>query len=123
MRITIHLDTFDCADPAVYAILWLDSDALKWSREGHAAIDIPVWGRLEQMNSGTRVVAPDNNRAACVLDGLDVVAANGPFEGESGRALWYRHAHHAPIAGKWHVQCVDDSNSSPENSVFADDEV
>lgn len=123
MRITIHLDTFDCADPAVYAILWLDRDALKWSREGHAGIAIPPWGRLDHASTGTRIVASAENHALCVLDGLDLATASGPFEGESGRALWYRHAHHAPVAGKWHVQCVDDTNLPAENSVFADDEV
>ena len=45
MRITLHLDTFD-TDPFAYAILWLDDQTLKWSREGHAGLALPEWGTL-----------------------------------------------------------------------------
>ena len=122
MRITVHLDTFDHADPSTYAILWLDKDTRQWSREGHAVIELPDWGVLECTREATKVLPPAGHRVLCVLDGLDLVSTIGPFEGESGRALWYRHLHHAPVEGHWHVQWIDETQSEPESGVFADDE-
>jgi hypothetical protein len=123
MRVTLHLDTFECAEPSVYAILWLDRDARKWSREGHAVIDLPEWGTLALSKDGTRIQDPLGRDVCCELKGLDLLAADGPFEGESGPVLWHRHGARAPIAGQWHVQWVDDTESAAEHSVFADDEV
>jgi len=126
MRITLHLDTFECADPAVYAILWLDRDARKWSREGHAVIDLPEWGTLALTKNGTRIVGAagfDSEHVYCELAGLDLLSPQGPFEGESGAALWYRHADRAPVAGQWHVQWIDETDAEPEHGVFADDEI
>jgi uncharacterized protein DUF3564 len=123
MRITVRLDAFNCADPSVYAILWLDVQTRKWSREGHAGIDLPEWGTLEPVGPNTRIDASHPAHALCVLKGLNLSSRCGPFEGESGLALWYRNAHHAPVAGQWHVQCVDSTASAPEHGVFADDEV
>jgi uncharacterized protein DUF3564 len=122
MRITVHLDTFHCAVPSAYAILWLDLEARKWSREGHAGVELPEWGTLESAGTDTRITGQHAPQALCVLEGLDLSRRHAPFEGESGRALWYRHAHHAPVIGQWHVQCVDRTPSAPEHGVFADDE-
>jgi hypothetical protein len=123
MRITVHLDTFECPDPAVYAILWLDREARRWSREGHAVINVPPWGALSYSNGSTRVYDAAGTHPFCELSGLDLASPEGPFEGESGHALWYRHAHHVPVIGRWHVQCVDDTLAEPENGVFADEDV
>jgi hypothetical protein len=122
MRITVHLDTFDYPDPSVYAILWLDTQARKWSREGHAVIDVPEWGVLTPHRPGTRVAGPHGGRTLCELEGLDLCDPDGPFEGESGRALWHCHGHPTPVIGKWHVQCVDPCASLAENGFFAGDE-
>ena len=121
MRITLHLDTFECIEPSVYAILWLDRDARKWSREGHAVIDLPEWGTLTLSNDGTRILDAAGERVCCELPGLDLLALDGPFEGESGQALWYRDADHTSVAGQWHVQWIDGTESEPEHGVFADE--
>jgi hypothetical protein len=57
MRITVHLDTFDCQDSA-YAIIWLDRETGKWSREGHAVIDLPAWGTLAFARGSTHLRFP-----------------------------------------------------------------
>ncbi|BCG04844.1 hypothetical protein PPGU19_094120 (plasmid) [Paraburkholderia sp. PGU19] len=119
MRITVHLDTFQCAEVA-HAVLWLDRESRKWSREGHAVIDLPEWGTLAYTKGNTRIHAADHDRATCELTGLDLGSTAGPCEGASGQALWYRHAHHTPIPGKLHIQCVDNTASDPENGVFAE---
>jgi hypothetical protein len=122
MRITIHLDSFHCADASVYAILWLDVQARKWSREGHAGIDLTEWGEFESRGPDTWIGTQHGRHARCVLEGLDLRGRSDPFEGESGRALWYRAAHRAPVVGEWHVQCVDSTSRAPEHGVFADGE-
>ncbi|MBN3759739.1 DUF3564 family protein [Burkholderia sp. Ac-20365] len=121
MRITLHLDTFECAEPSVYAILWLDRDARKWSREGHAVIDLPEWGTLALSHECTRVLDATDGDARCELQGLDLLAVDGPFEGESGRVLWHCGADRAPVVGQWHVQWIDDTDCAPEHGVFADE--
>ncbi len=123
MRVTLHLDTFECPEASVYAILWLDRDARKWSREGHAGIDLPAWGALVLSKGCTRVVGGADGRVCCELSGLDLLPTDGPFEGESGVAVWYPHADRAPVVGQWHVQWIDDSDGVPEHGVFADDEI
>ncbi|WP_028219262.1 DUF3564 family protein [Paraburkholderia oxyphila] len=122
MRITLHLDTFDRIDPNAYAILWIDNETCKWSREGHAGLQLPEWGMLRVESPGTLVCGQHDARPLFILEGLAMEAQTGPFEGESGEALW--HCENGPgIAGHWHVQCIDKDAVLAEHSEFAGDEV
>jgi hypothetical protein len=123
MRITVHLDAFDHAAPATYAILWLDKSARRWSREGHAGIDFPSWGTLVYEHGKTDVMAQDGIHPLCVLDGLDLSESVGPFEGETGAVSCEPSRVDAPAHGQWHVQWVDPDDPVAESSVFADDEM
>ncbi|MCP3713725.1 DUF3564 domain-containing protein [Paraburkholderia sp. CNPSo 3274] len=125
MRITLHLGTFDRLDPNAYAILWLDNDTHKWSREGHAGLQFPDWGKLRVDARGTVVCDQHDARPLFILDGLAMEAQTGPFEGESGEALWCctERESGSGVAGHWHVQCVDKDAVLAEHSVFAEDEV
>ena len=121
MRITVHLDTFDRVNPCAYAILWLDQDTHKWSREGHVGLDLPEWGSLAVDGSNTLICAPHGTRSLCVLEGLNVEGRDGPFEGETGTAQWCGYDSVPDVPGHWHVQCVDQDTAVAEHSVFADD--
>jgi len=121
MRITVHLDSFDRLDPTAYAIVWLDKDAGKWSREGHLGIALPQWGRFDTADGNTRLSDVNDRDTLCVLEGLHFSADTGPFEGEEGAASWRANALTAPAAGHWHVQWVDESHAQPEHGLFADD--
>lgn len=127
MRITVHLDAFDHAAPATYAILWLDKAARRWSREGHAGIDFPSWGTLLLDRGRTGVMTQDGMQSLCMLDGLDLSEPEGPFEGESGTVSCMGDGVEAPANspehGQWHVQWVDPNDPVAESSVFADDEI
>ncbi|AFT90066.1 DUF3564 family protein [Paraburkholderia phenoliruptrix] len=120
MRITLHLDTFDRIDPNAYAILWLDNEAQKWSREGHAGLQLPDWGTLQVDARGTLICGQHDARPLFILEDLAMNAPNGPFEGESGEALWcYNEREIGPrVAGHWRVQCVDEETVLAEHSVF-----
>ena len=60
------------------------------------------------------------------LDSRDKPLAEeiGPFEGESGEALWCCREREAElrVGGRWRVQCVDKDTVLAEHSVFAEDE-
>ena len=46
MRITVKLDGFEGAQSAAFAILWLDKETRRWSREGHQGGGDAGLGRL-----------------------------------------------------------------------------
>lgn len=119
MRVTVHLDSFDRLARSAYAILWIDKESGKWSREGHAGIELPEWGRYRRTPAGTCLVAGEVPGDLCTIEGLDLAASDGPFEGEDGSVHWNAHTDAEPLAGHWHVQCVDESAGEPEESLFA----
>ncbi|WP_350029440.1 DUF3564 family protein [Caballeronia sp. GAWG1-5s-s] len=122
MRITVKLDGFEGAPPAAYAILWLDKETRRWSREGHQSVDVPDWGGLGSAADGTLICHPHEQQPVCKLEELDVEAPGGPPEGVAGRVLWYAEGASNPRVGRWHVQCVDRAQIKAEHSVFAGDE-
>lgn len=122
MRLTVHLDTFDRVHPMAFAILWLDKEARRWSREGHFGLDLPEWGSLDTDGGNTLVCAPHSTVPVCVLEGLDIDNVEGPFEGEVGRAQWCAERGRNWSAGHWRVQCVDIEQTEPEHGMFAGEE-
>ena len=125
MRITLHRDTFDRIDPNAYAIIWLDKQTHVWSREGHAGLQLPEWGKLRFDARGTLVCGQHDARPLVIVEGLAIEAQTGPFEVESGDALWCcSEGESGPrVAGHWHVQCVDRDTVVAEHSVFAEYEL
>jgi hypothetical protein len=121
MRITIHLNTFDRIDPTSYAILWLDDESLMWSREAHMSLPLPQWGNVRLNAESTLLCALHDGWPRCVLQGLQLRQHGGPFEGETGCALWYEDDGSLAKVGSWHIQCVDDTSTRAESSVFADE--
>jgi hypothetical protein len=120
MRITVKLDGFEGARDAAYAILWLDKETRRWSREGHQSVDVPDWGGLRTNANGTTICCQKGQQTFCVLERLDVDAPGGPDEGLEGRVVWYTHdGVGAEAAGRWHVQCIDRDKIQAEHSVFA----
>lgn len=123
MRLTVHLNTFDRLNPCAYAILWIDKESSKWSREGHVGLDLPESGTLDADSDGTLIHGSNNSRPLCVLEGLDLnTVGGGPFEGEVGCAQWCSDDGLAPVSGHWHVQCVDQEFAQPERNALAADD-
>jgi len=118
MRLTVHLDTFDRVHPMAFAILWLDKDIRQWSREGHVGLELPEWGALHMDCGNTLVCAPNSAVPVCILEGLDLNDADGPFEGEVGRVQWCAERDRGLITGHRRVQCIDTEQTEPENGVF-----
>jgi hypothetical protein len=122
VRITLHLDTFDRLNPWAYAILWLDDESLKWSREAHVGLTLPEWGTLRMEGDRTLVCGQFGGDLLCVLEGLELRKQGGPFEGEVGLARSYTNNSKKSEPGHWHVQCVDTQVTEPEFGIFANDE-
>ncbi|KIG03714.1 DUF3564 family protein [Caballeronia concitans] len=122
MRITVKLDGFEGSQNAAYAILWLDKESRRWSREGHQALEVPDWGGLRSGSNGTMICDQHTEQPICVLEQLDVDAPGGPDEGLAGRVVWYVDASRKESAGRWHVQCIDRAQIKAEHSVFAGEE-
>ncbi|WP_321937859.1 DUF3564 family protein [Paraburkholderia sp. J8-2] len=121
MRVTVHLDSFDQLDPTAYAIIWIDTEERKWSREGHAGVTLPEWGQCSASPSGTSLLACEDQRDVCTLEGLDLGASDGPFEGECGAARLRAGMSAAPLDAHWRVQCIDGNVPDPEDGLFADE--
>jgi hypothetical protein len=122
MRITVKLDGFEGTQSAAFAILWLDKETRRWSREGHQAVEVPDWGGLRSGSNGTMICGQHVEDPICVLERLDFDAPNGPREGLAGRVLWYADGSGVKSTGRWHVQCIDREQIKAEHSVFADEE-
>jgi hypothetical protein len=102
MRLTILINGSDPTVSHDYAVLWLDTDQHRWSREAHQGIDLPPWGELHDEDGVTTLCAPSNDAPLCTLRGLHVD----------------RMHNRAPTSGFWRLQAVDRQDVHAENSVF-----
>ena len=72
MRLTILINGSDPTVSHDYAVLWLDTDQRRWSREAHQGIDLPPWGELRDEGGVTTLCAPSTDAPLCTLRGLHV---------------------------------------------------
>ncbi|KAK45589.1 hypothetical protein BG58_16505 [Caballeronia jiangsuensis] len=139
MRITIKLDAFDHTSDSAFAVLWLDRENGRWSREGHDCLDVPTWGTWKSTSSGTQLFGPDASNAAFTLHGLRLgtprsmhtavgapeATAHKEWESQKGRADYFGcDASSEPrslSSGHWHVQCIDRESTIAEHEVFSDE--
>jgi hypothetical protein len=119
MRVTIKLDAFDHADSDAFAVLWLDRETQRWSREGHEALDLPTWGILRELPQGRAICDATRGRTLMMLQALafeacapqDVQEARGPAE-------YFPTEGNAADTGHWHVQCVEREPIQAEHDSF-----
>ena len=107
MRITVHLDTFDRVCPCGYAILEINKQSHRWMCENQLDLTLPKEGTLVATSTGTLLCGQADRTHICLLEGLDIFAADGPFEGETGPAMWYGNQGIQPAAGHWHVELAE----------------
>lgn len=118
MRLTILINGPDPTVNHDYAVLWLDTDQQRWSRESHAGVDLPAWGELRAADGVTALCAPSADEPLCTLRGLEVNRRH-EIGASQGDATWPCPATRAPTQGFWHLQAVDRDVVRAEHSLFA----
>ncbi|MDE1180238.1 DUF3564 domain-containing protein [Paraburkholderia sp.] len=117
MRLTILINGSDPTVNHDYAVLWLDTDEHRWSREAHEGIDLPPWGELRDANGVTTLCAPLNDAPLCTLAGLHVDRKQRVTSSQ-GPAAWHCVPARSPTNGFWRLQAVDRQPIEAENRVF-----
>jgi hypothetical protein len=86
----------------------------------HDGVDIPSWGLLRFEPGATLICDQHVPDPLCALIGLDVNDAAHLAEEQVGRAAWYGD----PVPGlqpdRWHVRCIDATQTNAENGVFGE---
>lgn len=118
MRLTILINGPDPTVNHDYAVLWLDTDQQRWSRESHAGIDLPEWGEMHDSGGVTALCAPLADQPLCTLRGLHVNRRQ-EISTAQGDATWSCEVSHAPMEGQWRLQAVDRQTVHAENALFA----
>jgi hypothetical protein len=117
MRLTILINGSDPTVNHDYAVVWLDIDEQRWSREAHEGIDLPPWGELHESDGVTALCAPTMEAPLCTLAGLQVdrkqqiVAAQGTAE-------WTPQPAATRAVGYWRLQAVDRQKIRAEDRIF-----
>ncbi|PXW15496.1 DUF3564 domain-containing protein [Paraburkholderia caballeronis] len=119
MRLTILINGSDPTVNHDYAVLWLDTEQQRWSRESHAGIELPEWGELRDTGGVTTLCAPSADKPLCTLSGLHVDRRQ-QVSTSQGDATWSCELSHAPMNGYWRLQAVDRQPIRAEHSLFAD---
>ncbi|WP_248323794.1 MULTISPECIES: DUF3564 family protein [unclassified Caballeronia] len=130
MRITLKLDAFDHAAQPAFAVLWIDRERGRWSREAHERVELPAWGTWESAREGTLLRDSGSITPLVLLHGLVLAAlpktTGVPREMQQGRAesLASRGSSSTPakVFGHWHIQCIDCETTVPEHELFSDEE-
>jgi hypothetical protein len=115
MRLTILINGSDPTVNHDYAVLWLDTDEHRWSREAHEGIDLPPWGELHDTNGVTTLCAPSADAPLCTLRGLHVDRKQN-VSAAQGDAAWS--GERQPAASYWRLQAVDRQPVHAEHRVF-----
>lgn len=118
MRLTILINGSDPTVNHDYAVLWLDTDEHRWSREAHEGIDLPPWGEVRDVDGVTTLCAPSTDAPLCTLRGLSVDRRQRVSSAQ-GPAAWSCVQAHAPATGYWRLQAVDRQTVHAEHSVFS----
>jgi hypothetical protein len=78
MRLTILINGSDPTVSHDYAVLWLDTEQHRWSREAHQGIDLPPWGELHDEDGVTTLCAPSADAHKAPPRGLPCRPARRP---------------------------------------------
>ncbi|MEX3922083.1 DUF3564 family protein [Paraburkholderia sp. BR10872] len=123
MRLTILINGPDPTVNHDYAVLWLDLDEQRWSREAHCGLALPEWGVLRQTGASTLLCSSSPEEPVCSLVGLAPDRHN-EVESAEGVAAFPAEVlpgHHADW--HWRLQAVDRSRIRAASAFFAREEM
>jgi hypothetical protein len=120
MRLTILIN-----GPVVkheFALVWIDLDQQRWSRESHEGVNLPSWGAVRTDNGETVLCAPRSDTPLCIIRGLNVSKRQEIHSGH-GDASWsdkgVSNGARSEAAWQWRLQAVDHKSVRAANSLFA----
>src|ERR1700754_2796881 len=116
MRLTILINGSDPTVNHDYAVLWLDTDEHRWSREAHEGVDFPPWGELRDHDGVTTLCAPSAGAPLCTLRGLHVDRRQR-VSSSRGVAAWESERTHEQMSWFWRLQAVDRLPVNAEHSL------
>ncbi|WP_321889481.1 DUF3564 family protein [Paraburkholderia bannensis] len=117
MRLTILINGPDPTVNHDYAVLWLDTDEQRWSREAHSGVDLPEWGEMATAGSRTILAGAGSREPLCVLNNLQV-SRHGEVSGADGIASMTQDPR-SKTAWHWRLQAVDRTGARAESALFA----
>lgn len=120
MRLTILINGPDPTVNHDYAVLWLDTEEHRWSREAHSGVDLPEWGKLEAYGTKTVLAGSASTEPLCVLHDL-WIRQHGELSGADGMATLAQLPQSKTI-WHWRLQAVDRTQVRAESALFAGDE-
>jgi hypothetical protein len=118
MRLTILINGSDPSVNHDFALVWIDLDQQRWSRESHEGVDLPSWGDVRAHGDETVLCAPQNDTPVCIMRGLGL--NKGPEIGsDQGDASWADHHARNATSWQWRLQAIDRKSVHAANSLFA----
>jgi hypothetical protein len=120
MRLTILINGSDPTVNHDFALVWIDLDQKRWSRESHDGVNLPSWGEVRVAGEETALCAPQNDTPLCVMRGLSLSNAQEIQPGErNGDARWSGNGAQGEAAWQWRLQAVDRKTIRAANSLFS----
>jgi hypothetical protein len=118
MRLTILINGSDPAVNHEFALVWIDLDQQRWSRESHEGVDLPSWGEVRAEGDETVLCAPQTDAPLCVMRGLSL-SKRQEILLRHGDASWSDNGACTETAWQWRLQAVDRKSVCAANSLFA----
>lgn len=118
MRLTILINGSNPVVNQEFALVWIDLDQRRWSRESHTGVNLPSWGDVRADGDGTALCAPQTDAPLCIMRGLRVDRRQEIHPGH-GDASWSSNRACNETAWQWRLQAVDRKPVRAANSLFA----
>lgn len=116
VRLTVHVDTFNCAAPRCWVELRIDPKAGTWRRLADRGLDLPESSTLEMRGHSSLVCAP--GEVYCIPE--DLAEAVRGAQQHDGRRSMVRQRVSAARRGPLAHPCGGDDDAEPAREAMAD---
>jgi hypothetical protein len=118
MRLTILINGPDPTVNHDFALVWLDMEQKRWSRESHEGVDLPAWGEIRETDGELTLCAPEGELPLCEIRGLSLTRRQ-EISAAQGQATWPTDASQTRMSGYWRLQAVERGPINAEDALFA----
>lgn len=119
MRLTILINGSDPSENHDYAVLWLDMEDLRWSREAHSGVDLPSWGIIRTDEKAITLLDSASPEPLCILRRLRIGLRNEISGADGPVTLSEERRPGCLIDWHWRLQAVDRTSATAEHTLFA----